>query len=91
MTENGATVLGITPRDGAPTLTPSPTPAWGLHLLDANIALGNLVSVVRSETSTYQAEVHHPPVVAAGCACRTSGGIIGPSPEGSAMPASDHV
>jgi hypothetical protein len=27
--------------------TPSPTPQWGLHLLEANIALGNLIAIVK--------------------------------------------
>ena len=44
----GANVLQITALDGAQTATPSPDPTWGLHLLDANIELGNLVSVVHT-------------------------------------------
>jgi hypothetical protein len=32
---------------------PSPTPEWGLHLVDANIALGDLVSVVRRQIRAY--------------------------------------
>jgi hypothetical protein len=39
---NDADVLQISPIDGAPTLTPVPDATWGLHLVDANIALGNL-------------------------------------------------
>ncbi len=49
----GANVLLITPRDGAQTPTPSPDPAWGLHLLDANIALGNLIAIVQRESAAY--------------------------------------
>lgn len=49
----GAHTLQITPVDGAPVFTPSPDPTWGLHLVDANIALGNLVSLVRSEAAAY--------------------------------------
>jgi hypothetical protein len=49
----GAHVLQITPRDGAQLPTPSPDPTWGLHLLDANVELGNLVSVVNSETQNW--------------------------------------
>lgn len=52
---NGANVLQIAVNDGAPTLRPVPTAAWGLHLTDANIALGNLVSAVRHEISVYRA------------------------------------
>ena len=49
----GANVLTITPRDGAPLLHPSPLVTWGLHLVDVNIAFGNLVSVVASEAAAY--------------------------------------
>jgi hypothetical protein len=50
---NGANVLEIQPNDGAPDLRALPTAAWGLHLADANIALGNLVGVVRHEIRSY--------------------------------------
>jgi hypothetical protein len=46
----GANVLQIT--DG-PALTPALTPAWGLHLTDANIALGDLERLVRSQARAY--------------------------------------
>ena len=49
----GADVLQITPRKGAPTFRASPDPTWGLHLADANIALGNLVDLVRTQASAY--------------------------------------
>lgn len=52
-TANGATVLLIAPRRGAPKPSPSPDPTWGLHLMDANIALGNLVELVRAEARAY--------------------------------------
>ncbi len=55
---NGANVLEITPRNGAQTPTPSPTPAWGLHLLDASLSLGNLLSDVVSESRAYAAHAH---------------------------------
>lgn len=51
--ENEANVLKISPVAGARTLTPSPTPGWGLHLVDANIGLGNLVEIVRSQAKAY--------------------------------------
>jgi hypothetical protein len=49
----GANVLEIAPVGGAPTLHPSPDPSWGLHLVDANIALGNLVALVHTEATAY--------------------------------------
>jgi hypothetical protein len=49
----GFHVLRIASRRGAPVITPSPTPQWGLHLVDANIALGNLVRLVHSEAAAY--------------------------------------
>ncbi|HEX8120165.1 MAG TPA: DUF3089 domain-containing protein [Solirubrobacteraceae bacterium] len=49
----GATFLKITPRGGAPTFRPSPTPQWGLHLTDENIALGDLVRLVRRQAAAY--------------------------------------
>jgi hypothetical protein len=55
VTEDGATVLEVSARDGAQTPTPSPTPAWGMHLIDANIALGNLISIVSSEAKAFAA------------------------------------
>jgi hypothetical protein len=49
----GANFLDITPVGGAPVLNPSPLPTWGLHLVDVNIALGNLVGVVGHEAAAY--------------------------------------
>lgn len=54
-TAGGVDVLEVRPRDGAPTPTPSPTPEWGLHLTDANIALGNLIDIVHHEGLAYTA------------------------------------
>jgi Protein of unknown function (DUF3089) len=45
-----ANVLQVT---GTPALDPMPTPAWGLHLTDANIALGDLERLVRRQARTY--------------------------------------
>ena len=50
-----ASFLNITPLGGAPDFTPSPTPQWGLHLTDANIALGDLVALVRRQAAVYAA------------------------------------
>jgi hypothetical protein len=52
--EGGANVLrivGTTPD--APVLKPLADATWGLHLTDANIALGNLITVVGRQTGQY--------------------------------------
>ena len=49
----GIHVLRITPRAGAPAFSASPSAEWGLHLVDGNIALGNLVRLVRSQIAAY--------------------------------------
>jgi hypothetical protein len=51
--DGGAHVLQITPRGASPLLHPSPDPTWGLHLVDANIALGNLVDLVHHQAKRY--------------------------------------
>lgn len=53
VTANEANVLLISPLAGAPTLNPLPDATWGLHLTDANIALGNLIEVVRRQIKLY--------------------------------------
>ena len=49
----GAHVLELSPQHGAQVIQPSLSPPWGLHLVDANIALGNLLTVVRHEVAAY--------------------------------------
>jgi hypothetical protein len=44
----------VTPGDTRPVVTESIGPTWGLHLVDVNIALGNLVSLVGDESNAYQ-------------------------------------
>ena len=39
----------------APILRAIPNATWGLHLTDANIALGNLIGMVRHEIKRYVA------------------------------------
>lgn len=56
---NGAHVLEVTAHNGAQTPSPAPTPDWGLHLLDANLSLGNLISIVKSESAQYAAQAPH--------------------------------
>ena len=52
-TSGAAHVLEVTPLGGAPAPRPSPDPSWGLHLVDANIALGNLVALVRTQAAAF--------------------------------------
>ncbi|HEU0023536.1 MAG TPA: DUF3089 domain-containing protein [Thermoleophilaceae bacterium] len=52
-TAGGASVLQTTARAGSQALNPSPDATWGLHLTDANIALGDLVDLVGSQTALY--------------------------------------
>ncbi len=50
---NGAHVLMAKPIGKSMKLKPGPTPPWGLHLLDLNLPLGNLVDVVRTQQRAY--------------------------------------
>jgi hypothetical protein len=52
-TEGGASVLRVASNEGSPVPDPSPTPQWGLHLLDANVAMGNLLQLVREQTKAF--------------------------------------
>jgi hypothetical protein len=52
-TAAGASVLQLTALHGAQVAHPSPDPTWGLHLLDADIALGNLVGIVHAEVAAF--------------------------------------
>ncbi len=53
--DNGANVLEISPLGNSPVLTPVPDATWGLHLVDANIALGNLIDVVHRQAQRWVA------------------------------------
>jgi hypothetical protein len=44
----------VAPGDTRPIATESIRPTWGLHLVDVNIALGNLVSLVGDESNAYR-------------------------------------
>ena len=51
---DGANVLMVSPIDGAQMISPSPLfPTWGLHLVDVNLGLGNLVNIVRKQGKQY--------------------------------------
>jgi hypothetical protein len=39
---------------GAPHLNAVPNATWGLHLVDANIALGDLVDVVHDQAKAFK-------------------------------------
>ena len=41
------------PNDPRPTVRPLFGPGWGLHATDVNIALSDLVNVVRAESRAY--------------------------------------
>ncbi|GAB2866480.1 DUF3089 domain-containing protein [Actinocorallia aurea] len=53
--ENGAHVLRYTGLPGSRTLHAAPLPTWGTHLLDVNIALGDLLRIVGKQTAAYGA------------------------------------
>ncbi|HEX8119743.1 MAG TPA: DUF3089 domain-containing protein [Solirubrobacteraceae bacterium] len=52
-TRDGANVLMLEPVGSSRHLNPSPDPSWGLHLSDANIALGDLVGIVQRQIAAY--------------------------------------
>ena len=52
-TSGTAHALEVTPRAGAPTPKPVPDATWGLHLTDANLALGNLVELVGEQAKAF--------------------------------------
>jgi hypothetical protein len=51
--DDDADVLQITPAPGAPKLNASPSASWGLHLVDANIALGDLIALVHKQAKKF--------------------------------------
>ena len=53
---DGANVLMISELGSARRLNPSPDASWGLHLVDVNIALGDLVEVVQSQAQVFVKE-----------------------------------
>lgn len=54
--QDGASWLQVTPVPGAPlpALDQRLGPDWGLHVADVNLALGDLVEVVRRQAATWQ-------------------------------------
>ena len=54
--DNGANVLQTAALHGAPKLNALPDATWGLHLADANLGLGNLVRLFKSQIASYERE-----------------------------------
>jgi hypothetical protein len=54
-TSNGAHVLMLSPVGSARKLDPSPDATWGTHLVDLNIALDNLITIVGDQTQAWLA------------------------------------
>jgi hypothetical protein len=52
-TADGASYLKV---DGSVLPTPVPTPEWGLHLGDMNLAMGNLTTIARKQIAAYVAK-----------------------------------
>jgi hypothetical protein len=50
---NGGHVLQITAAPNGQTPKPSPDATWGLHLVDANLGLGNLLAMVRAQAAAF--------------------------------------
>jgi len=63
---DGAHTLRLEPIGSARRLNPAPDPTWGTHLVDVNIALGELVDEVGAQTRSYLASARH------GCLARRS-------------------
>jgi hypothetical protein len=53
-TSNGARVLMLSPVGDARKLEPSPDDTWGTHLVDVNIALGDLTAIVGAQSRAWQ-------------------------------------
>ena len=49
----GASVLQVRPLGDAFTTTPIPDATWGVHLIDANVALGDLANLVKRQIARY--------------------------------------
>jgi hypothetical protein len=51
--EGGSQFLKVTSEPGTPIPKPSPDATWGLHLIDANVAQGDLLNLVRAQTKAF--------------------------------------
>ena len=52
---NGAHVFMISPVGDARKLDPSPDATWGVHLVDVNLALGDLTTIVAAQSRAWRA------------------------------------
>jgi hypothetical protein len=52
--DGGANFLKVDSLDGARAPTPTPDAAWGYHLGDVNLALGNLTTLAGKQARSYQ-------------------------------------
>ena len=52
---NGAHVMMLSPVGSAKKLDPSPDATWGTHLVDVNVALDNLITIVGDQTQAWLA------------------------------------
>lgn len=50
---NGAHVLMVKPIGKSRVLKPAPSVTWGLHLVDVNLPLGDLIDLVRAQMRAY--------------------------------------
>lgn len=66
VSSGGTNVLQATPLGGAPRLASLPDASWGWHLADANLPLGNLVRLARSQIDAHLARRGGRPVAFAG-------------------------
>ena len=51
--DNGASVLRIQPVGAARKLNPEPDATWGVHLVDVNLPLGNLLTIVGAQAKAF--------------------------------------
>jgi Protein of unknown function (DUF3089) len=53
VTSNGSTVLMLSPVADARHLEPSPDDTWGTHIVDVNLALGDLMRIVQAQARAW--------------------------------------
>jgi hypothetical protein len=53
-TDGGASFLKVSSNEGTPVPKPSPDATWGLHLIDANVAQGDILALLRKQIAVYR-------------------------------------